>query len=67
MTGASLPVLHSDMFTRAGLPNLQRLFLRYKDQTKRQRHTTALQILSYTFYILHRKHILENGAVKKNL
>ena len=29
MTGASLPVLQSDMFTRAGLPNLQRLFLRW--------------------------------------
>ena len=28
MTGASLPNLHSDQFTRAGLPNLQRLFLR---------------------------------------
>ena len=67
MTGASLPVLQSDMFTRAGLPNLQRLFLRYKDQTKRQRHTTALQILSYTIDILRRKHILENGAIKKSV
>ena len=57
MTGASLPVLHSDMFTRAGLPNLQRLFLRYKDQTKAKTHNSSSNPQVYIWYYAPQAHI----------